>query len=111
MMEIPMNNSVQLLKWEQDVTLKNIDDFRMAIWKLLDSDKRKLILGLTDVAYLNTAALGVIADAVVSSERIGKELIIAGIQSTVEEIFKTVHFDAIMKIFIEVEEAYNFFTV
>jgi anti-sigma B factor antagonist len=108
-MENIMHDTVQLLNWDKDVTLKNVDEFRMAIWELLDSDKRKLILGLTHVAYLNSAALGVIADAVLSSGRLGKELIIAGIQSTIGEIFRIVHFSTFMKIFIEVKEAYSYF--
>lgn len=104
-----MKDTIQLLNWDKAVTLKNVDEFRMAIWKLLDSDNSKLILGLTDVAYLNSAALGVIADAVLSSERLGKELIIGGIQSTVGEIFRIVHFSTFMKIFIEVKEAEAYF--
>ncbi|ULO10584.1 STAS domain-containing protein [Paenibacillus sp. 19GGS1-52] len=112
-MELDPGNSVgdniQLLNWDKDVTLKNVDEFRMAIWKLLESDQRKLILELTDVAYLNSAALGVIADAVLTAGRSDKELVMAGIQSTVEEIFQIVHFSTFMKIFIEVNEAYTYF--
>jgi anti-sigma B factor antagonist len=66
-------------------------------------------LELTDVAYLNSAALGVIADAVLSAGRADKELVIAGIQSTVGEIFQIVHFSTFMKIFIQVEDAYTYF--
>jgi anti-sigma B factor antagonist len=100
---------VQLLQWEQDVTLKNTDEFRRAVLKLLHSDKSKLILGLKDVVYLNSAALGVIAEAVLSSVRNGKELIIASVEPTIEEIFKIVHFGTFMKIFIELEEAFTYY--
>jgi anti-sigma B factor antagonist len=100
---------IQLLRWDQDVTLKNVDDFRSAVWKMIDGEKKKLILELTGVVYLNSAALGVIADAVLISGRYHKEFIIAGVQPTVNEILKIVHFSTFMKIFVQVEEAYNYY--
>lgn len=108
-MENTLKDQVQLLNWNTDVTLKNVDEFRGAIEKLVDGEKTKLILELTKVAYLNSAALGVIADAVLGAGRTGKELIIAGVQSTVGEIFEIVHFSALMKIFTALEEGYAYF--
>ncbi|MNF17423.1 hypothetical protein D3C80_2209190 [compost metagenome] len=58
---------------------------------------------------MNSAALGVIADAVISAGRAGKELIIAGVQATVGEIFEIVHFRTLMKIFPHINEAYSYF--
>jgi anti-sigma B factor antagonist len=103
------SNHIQLLHWDKDVTLKNVDDFRMAVWKILDGEKSKLILELTGVVYLNSAALGVIADAVLISGRYHKELVIAGVQPTVNEILKIVRFSTFMKIFVQVEEAYHYY--
>ncbi|WP_379163710.1 STAS domain-containing protein [Paenibacillus sp. sgz5001063] len=108
-MEDVLKNQVQLLHWSTDVTLKNVDEFRGAVQKLVDGEKAKLILELTEVAYLNSAALGVIADAVLGAGRTGKELIIAGVQSTVGEIFEIVHFSSLMKIFTEIDEGYIYF--
>jgi anti-sigma B factor antagonist len=108
-MEILENGNIQLLRWEQDVTLKNVDDFRMAVWKLLDGDKNMLILDLSGVVYLNSAALGVTADAVLSSKRNHKELIVSGVQPTVKEIFKIVRFSTFMKMFDELQEALHYY--
>lgn len=104
-----MEDKVQRLSWKTDVTLKNVDEFRKALLKLTDSQKTKLILELTTVSYLNSAALGVIADAVLSAGRTDKELIIAGVQATVGEIFEIVHFRTLMKIFPDINEAYAYF--
>jgi len=108
-MENSLQGKIQLLNWNKDVTLKNVDEFRMAIQKLIEGDPTGLILELTDVAYLNSAALGVIADAALSAGRTGKELVIAGVQSTVGEIFEIVHFSTLMKIFTELSDAYGYF--
>ncbi|WP_379132018.1 STAS domain-containing protein [Paenibacillus sp. sgz500958] len=108
-----MTNSVQdnvfLLSWDKDVTLKNVDEFRATVRTLLESDKRKLLLKLSGVSYLNSAALGVIADAVLASGRMDKELVLADIQPTVDEIFQIVHFSTFMKIFMDIEDAYAYF--
>jgi anti-sigma B factor antagonist len=58
---------------------------------------------------LNSAALGVIADACLSSKRNNKELVIAGIEPTVEEIFNIVYFPTFIKIFVETEAAHGYF--
>lgn len=109
MMENALPEQIGLLKWDKDVTLKNVDDFRGAVLKLIDSDKTKLILELTEVSYLNSAALGVIADAVLSAGRIGKQLVIGGMKATVAEIFAIVHFSTLMKIFTEIDHAYAYY--
>lgn len=107
-MEKSLHGKIQLLNWNIDVTLKNVDDFRRAIQKLLESESTGLVLELTDVSYLNSAALGVVADAVLTAGRMGKELVIAGVQSTVGEIFEIVHFSTLMKIFLELNDAYDY---
>lgn len=103
-----MKDKVEQLNWKSDVTLKNVDDFRKALLSLSDSQKTKLILNLTEVSYLNSAALGVIADAVLSAGRANKEILIGGVQATVSEIFEIVHFRTLMKIFPDINEAYAY---
>ncbi|AIQ39359.1 STAS domain-containing protein [Paenibacillus sp. FSL R7-0297] len=107
-MENSLQGKIQLLKWNKDVTLKNVDEFRVTILKLIEGDSAGLILELTDVSYLNSAGLGVIADAVLTAGRMGKELVIAGVQSTVGEIFEIVHFSTLMKIFADLNDAYDY---
>jgi anti-sigma B factor antagonist len=107
-MESSLRDKIQLLKWNKDVTLKNVNDFRGAILNLLEGEKQRLVLELTDVAYLNSAALGVIADAVLTAGSTGKELVIAGVQPTVGEIFEIVHFNSLLRIFPELKDAYAY---
>ena len=108
-MDNALQEQIGLLKWDKDVTLKNVDDFREAVLKLIDGGQTKLILELTEVSYLNSAALGVIADAVLSAGRMGKQLIIGGMKATVAEIFAIVHFSSLMKIFTELNDAYAYY--
>lgn len=108
-MDSSLKDKVEQLNWKADVTLKNVEEFRRALLKLTDSEKTKLVLELTEVSYLNSAALGVIADAVLRAGRADKELLIGGVQATVGEIFEIVHFRTLMKIFPDISEAYAYF--
>jgi hypothetical protein len=45
-MGIVKKDQVQLFRWEYDVTLKNVDDFQLAVNSLLDCESSKLILEL-----------------------------------------------------------------
>lgn len=76
------DNDIQVLNGEQDISLRNVDDFRLAVRKLLDCEKEQLILNLSKVVYLNSAALGVIADAALVAGKHRKQLVVAGVQPT-----------------------------
>jgi anti-sigma B factor antagonist len=108
-MGIIEKDQVHLLLWDHDITLKNVDDFRLAVLELLKCNGNKLILELTGVEYVNSTALGVIADSFQTSRQSHKELVVAGVQPPVEEIFKIVRFGTFIKIFIMVEEAFDYF--
>ncbi|WP_409343033.1 STAS domain-containing protein [Paenibacillus sp. MBLB4367] len=104
-MVITKRDNIRVLWWDKDITLKNIDDFRLAVWKLLDSDEAHLVLDLRQVAYINSSALGVVADAVLQGRRHQKQLVITGIEPTVYEIFNIVKFGTFIKLFKQLDDA------
>jgi anti-sigma B factor antagonist len=107
-MVITKLDDIRILWWNKDITLRNIDDFRLAVWKLLDSDEASLVLELREVMYVNSAALGVMADAVQQGRRLQKQVVIAGIEPTVQEIFDIVKFGTFIKLFKQREDAVAF---
>lgn len=100
---------VILLKWEDDVTLRNIEDFKTAMNKLIHSDSRELVLNFKEVQYVNSAALGAIADSVMSARKNKKELVIVEIQPPVQEIFNIVKFGSFIKFFDTEEDAFEYY--
>lgn len=102
------NDQVILLNWEEDVTLKNIENFRDAVKELLNSDSSRLLLNLQGVQYVNSGALGVIADTVMNARRNQKELVVVATQKSVREIFNIVKFNTFMKIFDNKEAGLNY---
>ncbi|HHW38514.1 MAG TPA: STAS domain-containing protein [Bacillales bacterium] len=103
------SDQVSLLTWEDDITLKNNAIFKDAMKELVGSTSDKLLLCLQGVQYLNSGALGVIADSVMGARKDQKELVVVATQNSVKEIFNIVKFGTFIKIFESKEEALQFF--
>lgn len=97
------------LNWMEDITLANIEEFRNAISRLIDSEATSLILNVKGVQYVNSAALGAIADAVMKARKNQKELVITETQQAVREIFDIVKFSSFIKFFESDEAAFRYF--
>ena len=103
------NDQVILLTWEEDITLRNNASFKDTVRELVNSDSDKLLLCLQGVQYLNSGALGVIADSVMEARKNQKELVVVATQSSVKEIFYIVKFGSFIKIFDSKEEGLQYF--
>jgi len=108
-MSEPIFERVATLRWQEDITLKNAEAFRLKMKEWLEVEQAALLLDLSDVAYLNSVALSIIADSVIQARRKQKELVIAGIQPTIQELFAIVKFDTFIKLFPEKLQAYTYF--
>lgn len=103
------NDQAILLTWEEDITLRNNAIFKDNMKELANSDSDKLLLFLQGVQYLNSGALGVIADTVMEARKNQKELVVVTTQSSVKEIFNIVKFSSFIKIFDSKEEGLQYF--
>jgi anti-sigma B factor antagonist len=100
------SSSVQMLHWKEDITLKNIDSFAHALNRLGgEGTHSRFILNLEGVQYVNSAALGAIANTVLRLRGEYKDFVIAGISSTLHHIFDIVKFGSFIKLFTNMEEA------
>lgn len=104
-----INDSIQVLRWKENITLKNVEQFRHTMKELIQQPQEYLILNLADTTYINSAGLGIIADSVMQARKDQKELVIAEINDAVQEIFSIVKFTSFMKTFSEESEAISFF--
>lgn len=105
------NETIQILRWSENITLKNVEHFREEMGKLVNDTKEQLILNLANTNYINSAGLGIIADSVMQARGNQKELVITDIQQSVQEIFSIVKFTSFMKVFKSEQEAVSYFNV
>lgn len=106
-----VNDSIKVLHWSENITLKNIEQFREIVTQFIAQKEEYLILDLAEMNYINSAGLGVIADSVMHARRNNKELVIAEVNQSVKEIFAIVKFTSLMKIFDTKKQAIDYFMV
>ena len=104
-----VNDSIQVFEWSENITLKNVEQFRQDMEKFIHYDVEHLILNLANTNYINSAGLGIIADSVMQARKSQKELVIAEIQQSVKDIFTIVKFTSFMKVFESEIEAIKYF--
>lgn len=100
---------IDIFVWNEDITLNNTEQFRKAMAKFIQNPAEYLILNMEQVKYINSAGLGIIADSVMTARKQRKELVIAGIQDSLQEIFHIVKFASFIKLFATEEDAINYF--
>jgi anti-sigma B factor antagonist len=90
------------------VTLTNIEQFKTAMSQFMECDSEQLVLNIASVKYMNSAALGIIAECVVTARKQKKELVIAHISEPLKEIFFIVKFATFIKLFATEKEAVQY---
>lgn len=100
---------MQTLVWNQNISMGNIESFKDAVQRLLECSARGFILNLDCVSYMNSRALGIIANAAIEAKKMSKELVISNIGSTIKEIFKIVCFHTIIRVFVNEDDAKKYF--
>jgi anti-sigma B factor antagonist len=105
-----MADNIRILSWRLDINLTMVGEFRQKLQQFVETEGEFLVLNMQEVSYINSTALGIIADAVFQARKMNKELVIAGVEGTLEEIFDIVKFASFIHIFAKVEMAEAYFT-
>ncbi|NUK31754.1 STAS domain-containing protein [Parageobacillus sp. VR-IP] len=103
------HGAIHVFTWNEDITLNNTEQFRKAMAKLIEEPADHLILNMEQVKYINSAGLGIIADGVMTARKQQKELVVAGVQGSLQEIFRIVKFSSFIKLFKTEKEAIHYF--
>ncbi|MED4037428.1 MULTISPECIES: STAS domain-containing protein [Niallia] len=108
-MKVIKKAHIDILEMNEDITIKNSEHFRLMMGKFLTESTSFFILDLSRVSYLNSSGLGVIADGAMKASKNGKELVVAGINPPMNEIFEIVKFNTFMELFSSLELAEGYF--
>jgi anti-sigma B factor antagonist len=109
MMSRKLGDMIEILVWDEDITLKNTEKFRKAMKEFVEGKAECMILNIGNVKYINSAGLGIIADSVMTARKMHKELVIAELQDSIKEIFQIVKFSSFIKLFVTEKEAIGYF--
>jgi anti-sigma B factor antagonist len=106
-----VNDFTRGLRWGENITLKNAQQFRQGVEELIGYPENCLILNLANTMYINSAGLGVIAEGVMNARKNNKELVITELSDAVKEIFSIVKFTSFLTIVDSEQEAIEYFQV
>lgn len=96
---------VPLLRLRGEIDLHTCPQLRVALQQLMEAGKFSLVLDLDEVPYLDSAALGVLVDAVRRSREHGGGLFLARVQPFVRRAFEITRLIKIFQVHDTVEAA------
>lgn len=83
----------------------NVDQFEALFKQILESGKRKIILDFGQLEFLNSKAVGIILRTLGALRKIGGDIVAAGVNPHIFQVFQLLTLDKIMKFFGSVPEA------
>lgn len=108
-MAIIQGENAETFEVEQEITLYNTVDFQKQLEIFLRNSGKNLILDLNKAKYVNNSALSIIVKSAIDAIKENRELVIAGMQPPISEIFELVQFNKFIKLFTTREEAIDYF--
>ncbi|WLR51428.1 STAS domain-containing protein [Bacillus tianshenii] len=100
-----MSIKIETFAPEINITIKEVTEFKKDMEEFVSRRSDYYILHLKDVTYMNSAALGIIANSVLQVKNNHGKLVISGLQPPIKKIFNLVHFESFIDLFDEYEEA------
>jgi len=96
---------VPLVHLRGEIDLHTCPDLRAALQRLMEDGKYRIVLDMADVPYLDSAALGVLVDAVRRARESGGGLYLAQVMTFVRRAFEITRLIRIFPVYDTVEEA------
>ena len=82
-----------------------ISGFQDTIVEALNNRKKRIIIDLSGVKYINSIAIGVLIRALTTARNAGGDLVLAALPYKVKGVLSITRLDSVFKIFDNVEEA------
>lgn len=96
---------IPLVRLRGEIDLHTCPDLRAALQRLMEEGKYRIVLDMAEVPYLDSAALGVLVDAVRRARENGGGLYLAQVMTFVRRAFEITRLIRIFPVYATVEEA------
>jgi anti-anti-sigma factor len=83
--------------------------FQQKKFQLLESQKTKIILELSELKMINSYGLGTLISALVSARNRGGDIRLSGVSKDIEYVIKTVQLGKVFRIYDTLDEAVKSF--
>jgi anti-anti-sigma factor len=103
--EHPQNKDVTLLKVKGFIDTTTAPEFEKGFQSALQDKKFKLVIDLAEVDYISSAGWGIFVSELKLIRSNKGDLLLAGMNPDVMEVFELLEFDTILKSFPDTEAA------
>lgn len=113
-MEINMreveSEGVTLLDIKGEIDLYNAPDIKDTIKNQIDAGKKKIIINLKDVSYIDSSGIGALISSLSNLKKVGGGLKIIHVYDSVKKVFELTKLTSFFEIFNNEDEAVGSFS-
>ncbi len=106
----PKGTDITLITVRGEIGTETVDQFKEKIDQVINDGKKKLIIDLQEVNYLNSMGLGVFASALKKLKKSNGDLKFINLSPTVMELLERSRLDKVFNVFESEEEAVKSFS-
>ena len=103
--ESPGNKDIILLTVSGDMDTNTAPEFEKSFLSVLQDKKYKIVVDLINVHYISSAGWGIFVSELKRIRNENGDLVLAGMNPDVMDVFQLLQFDSILKYFPNVESA------
>ena len=100
-----MVGDVVVLAVDGEINFNSSPDFRKAFLKVLDSKAKKVVINLSNVAYVDSSGLATLVEALQKIKGAGGRLRLTNLSTKVKSLFEITKLEKLFEIFSTEEEA------
>lgn len=100
---------VVVLSVDGEINFNSSPDFRKAFLKVLDSKAKKVVINLSNVAYVDSSGLATLVEALQKIKGASGKLRLTNLSAKVKSLFEITKLEKLFEIFLTEEEALKTF--
>ena len=105
--QAPQNKDITIITVQGFLDTTTAPEFEKLFKSALDEKKFKLVIDLTKVDYISSAGWGLFVSEIKRIRNEGGDLVLAGMNPNVMEVFELLDFNSILKFFPDIEGAFK----
>ena len=102
---LPLRSDVALVSVRGFLDATTVGEFDQSLQGLLNAGKYKIVVDLSDAHYISSAGWGVFIGEIGRIRGNKGDLVLTGLNEEIENVFKLLEFNSILKVFRDVESA------
>ena len=89
----------------QEANLGNADEFKTEITNMLNQHRKKIVLSMSQVGYIDSSFLGALVAALKQALSLGLDIVLVGLKKDVSDLLKLIRLDKVFKVYDSYNEA------